>query len=83
MASGISVFGAAQGSPEITAANDDAEAGSPTIQTNITTSTDGAWIFDAVGSGQAVSFTADCGVGCEFDDQTGGTSGGAGSCDVN
>jgi hypothetical protein len=56
-AGAISVTGAAQGVPEATAVNDDAEAGAATIQTGITTSTDGAWIFDSVGSGQPRNFT--------------------------
>jgi hypothetical protein len=77
-AGAISVTGAAQGVPEATAVNDDAEAGAATIQTGITTSTDGAWIFDSVGSGQPRNFTPFDGR-TEFFDIMGASSGGAGT----
>ncbi|NIQ91673.1 MAG: DUF2341 domain-containing protein, partial [Deltaproteobacteria bacterium] len=77
-AGAISVTGVAQGLPEATAVNDDAEAGSATIQTDITTSTDGAWIFDCVGSGQPRNFTPFDGR-TEFFDVMGASSGGAGT----
>jgi hypothetical protein len=77
-AGAISVFGAAQSAPEATASQDDAGADWTTIQTNITTLTDGAWVFDVVGSGQPRTFTADAGQTERFD-ETGGSDGAAGS----
>jgi hypothetical protein len=74
----ISVFGADQSGPEATNSKDDGVAGWTTIQTNITTLTDGAWVFDVVGSGEPRTFTADAGQTERFD-QTGGSDGAAGS----
>lgn len=74
----ISVFGAAQSGPEATSSQDDAVAGWTTIQTNITTLTDGAWVFDVIGSGEPRTFTPDAGQTERFD-QTGGSDGAAGS----
>ncbi|MHC4216881.1 MAG: hypothetical protein ACYSU7_00340 [Planctomycetota bacterium] len=75
----ISVSGAKQQGPEATAVNDDGSAGDSTISTNITTLTDGAWIFECIGSGDSISgFTADSGQTERFD-QLGGSSRCAGS----
>ncbi|MFQ5908655.1 MAG: DUF2341 domain-containing protein [Thermoplasmata archaeon] len=61
-AGAMSVSDAAQQAPEATASSDDGEAGDDWIETQITTVTDGAWIFDAVASGNAVSgFTPNTG----------------------
>lgn len=58
----ISVTGAAQQGPEATAGSDDGEGGAPSIQTQVTTLSDRAWIFDCVGSGNAISgFSPDAG----------------------
>ncbi|TDJ09595.1 MAG: hypothetical protein E2O71_01970, partial [Deltaproteobacteria bacterium] len=61
-AGAVSVTGAQQQPVEATAFNDDGQSGASSIQTNITTLTDGAWIFDCVGSGNAITgFTPDAG----------------------
>ena len=74
-----SVFGAAQQGPEATAVNDDGDAGDSSISTNITTLTDGAWIFEVVGSGDPhTGFTPDSGQTEHFD-ELGGSNRGAGS----
>jgi prepilin-type N-terminal cleavage/methylation domain-containing protein len=81
-AGAISVSGAAQSSPEATASNDDGQSGSSTIQTNITTVTNGALVFDCVGSGNAISgFTADAGQTERFD-VVGNSSAAAGSTEL-
>jgi hypothetical protein len=70
MACAISVSGAAQQGPEATAVADDGEAGDSNIQASITTLTDGAWVFECVGSGNAISgFTADTGQQERFDEE--------------
>jgi hypothetical protein len=57
-----SVSGAAQQGPEATAGSDDGQTGQSTIQTQITTITDKAWIFDVAGTGNAMSgLTPDAG----------------------
>ncbi len=73
-----SVTGAAQAVPEATASSDDGETGAGSINTDITTLTDGAWVFDLVGSGQAITFTRDS-PQVERGDVTGGSSGAASS----
>ncbi len=73
----ISVTGAAQQGPEATATNDDGGTGASSIQTQITTATDGAWVFDAVGSGSAISFGPTSGQTEQFE-ETGTTSAVAG-----
>ncbi len=77
-AGAVSVTGAAQRAPEAIAASDDNENGAGSIQTGITTLTDGAWVFDCVGSGNNITFTPDAGQ-TEFYEQGVSTSGGAGS----
>ena len=77
-AGAISVSGAAQSGPEATNSQDDNGAGWGTIQTSVTTLTDGAWVFDCVGSGQAITFTPNAGQTERFDVTT-GSSGAAGS----
>jgi hypothetical protein len=57
----ISVSDAAQQAPEATASSDDGESGDDWIETQITTITDDAWIFDAVASGNGVSYTPNSG----------------------
>ena len=73
----ISVFGAAQSGPEATSSQDDAVAGWTTIQTNITTLTDGAWVFDVIGSGEPRTFTPDAGQTERFDQEPAGSANGA------
>jgi hypothetical protein len=57
----MSVSNAAQQAPEATASNDDGEAGDDWIETQITTLTDDAWIFDAVSSGNSGTYTPNSG----------------------
>jgi hypothetical protein len=71
-----SVSGAAQTLAEATASNDDGQSGAGSINTDITTLTNGAWVFDLVGSGNAITFTPDS-PQIERGDITGGTSGAA------
>ena len=73
----ISITGAAQQAPEATANSGDGQSGDDWIETQITTLTDGAWIFDVVGSGSAVTFTPNSGQTERFD-VTGPSSGTAG-----
>ncbi|MFQ5553113.1 MAG: DUF2341 domain-containing protein [Thermoplasmata archaeon] len=73
-AGAISVTGAAQQAPEATANSGDGQAGDDWIETQITTSTDGAWIFDVVGSGSPRTFTPNSGQTERFD-VTGSSSG--------
>ena len=51
----VSVTNAAQQAPEATGSNADEQTGEEVIQTTVTTLTDGAWLFDCVGSGNSVS----------------------------
>ncbi len=61
-AGAVSVTDAAQQPPETTGFNADNQTGASTIQTTVTTLTDGAWIFGCVGSGNALTgFTPDAG----------------------
>ena len=81
-AGGISVTGAAQSGPEAANSNDDGQIGSLTIQTNITTVTNGVWVFDSVGSGNAITgFTADADQLERFD-VVGSSSAAAGSTEL-
>lgn len=67
----ISVYGAKQLPPEATSFGDDGEAGDTTITTDITTLTNGAWIFECVGSGDAhTGFSAQSGQNEQFDEVT-------------
>jgi hypothetical protein len=64
----ISVTGAAQQAPEVTAFTDDGDSGASSIQTSITTLTNEAWIFECVGSGDPhTGFTAETGQTERFD----------------
>ena len=56
---GISVYDVAQQGPEATSTQTltGLPGGPNVITTNVTTVTDGAWVFDAVGSGNAGAFT--------------------------
>lgn len=56
-AGSVSVFGGGQSGPEATATTGADTSGS-TQSVNITTITDGAWIFDVMGSGASITFTA-------------------------
>ena len=78
----VSVSGAEQQPPEATGSNADEQTGSSTIQTTVTTTTTNAWLFDGVGSGEAVSeFTPDAGQ-TERWDQVAASSRGAGSTKI-
>jgi hypothetical protein len=78
-AGAISVSGAKQQGAEATAVNDDDGNGDSAISTGITTVTDGAWIFECIGSGDPISgFTAETGQTERFD-ELGGSSRCAGS----
>lgn len=77
-AGAISVYGAAQQPPEATATNDDAAAGWDTISTQIVTLTDNAWVFEAVGTGNAVSDWLPTSGQDERYDEVSGSSRGAG-----
>ncbi|MCH7871596.1 MAG: hypothetical protein IID33_07830, partial [Planctomycetes bacterium] len=75
----VSVTGAGQQGPEVTGASDDSQTGASVIQTTITTLSNGTWLFDCVGSGNAVSgFTPDAGQTGRWD-QVAASSRGAGS----
>jgi hypothetical protein len=79
VAGAISVSGVKQEGPEATAVNDDDGNGDSSISTQITTVTDGAWIFECIGSGDPHSgYTAESGQTERFD-ELGGSSRCAGS----
>lgn len=68
IAGAVSVTGAAQQAPEATASNDDGGAGNEWIETQITTTTNGSWVFDVVGIGDAsLTFTANSGQAERYD----------------
>lgn len=70
----VSVSGAAQQAPEATAFNDDGGSGAGSISTAITTLTDGAWVFECVGSGDPhAGYTAQDGQDERYD-HLGGSS---------
>jgi hypothetical protein len=78
-AGATSVIGVKQQAPEATAVNDDGGAGDSSISTQIVTVTDGAWIFECIGSGDPITgFTAESGQNERFD-EPGGSSRCAGS----
>ncbi|MCH7992816.1 MAG: hypothetical protein IIB57_00070, partial [Planctomycetes bacterium] len=79
----VSVTGVEQQPPEVTGSNADGQTGASTIQTTVTTVTNDAWLFDCVGSGNAISgFTPDAGQ-TERWDVVAASSRGAGSTKVN
>jgi hypothetical protein len=57
-AGAISLYNVDQAGPEATATSTDGESGATGLTTSITTLTDGAWVVDAIGSGNGgISFT--------------------------
>ena len=74
---GVSVTGAGQTGPEANNGANNPSSGS-TSSVGITTSTDDAWIFDAVASGNAITFT-ETSPQTQRWEQTASSSGGAGS----
>jgi len=74
----VSVFDAGQSGPEANNGQGNATSGS-SVQTSITTSTNGAWCFDAVGSGNAITFTVQDAEQTQRWEVTASSSGGAGS----
>ncbi len=75
----VSVTNVAQQPPEVTGSSADDQAGDDVIQTGVTTLTDGAWLFDCVGSGNAVSGYTPDGGQIERWDVAASSSRGAGS----
>ena len=75
-AGAISLTGVAQQAPEVS--NTNANDAQTSISTNITTLTDGAWLVDAVHSGNPGTFTANSGQNVRYD-QASSTSEVAGS----